>query len=225
MVHGIYVVHICLYPTCRTDLEEAKDKTLDMLLSNYAAVKTNSIIRPACPWSVENVESIFVCESNVVYQDLCQARLILHVYKLNDRLEYDELSTSTVLPARSLQGQWESLVFEDELKNLLLDYVYTSMLFSDMDIDPNVISVNRVILLQGPPGTGKTSLCRGLAQTLSIRLSARYGHMEIVEINANNLFSKYFAESGKLVTRLFEQISQRLDDKNSFVCLLMGILR
>ena len=36
----------------------------------------------------------------------------------------------------------------------------TSVLFSDMQIDTNVISCNRLVLLHGPPGTGKTSLCK-----------------------------------------------------------------
>jgi Cdc6-like AAA superfamily ATPase len=45
----------------------------------------------------------------------------------------------------------------------------------------------RVVLLYGPPGTGKTSLCKALAQKLSIRLSNQYPHSHFIEINAHRL--------------------------------------
>ncbi|KAK7204424.1 P-loop containing nucleoside triphosphate hydrolase protein, partial [Myxozyma melibiosi] len=78
-----------------------------------------------------------------------------------------------------------------------------------------------MILLHGPPGTGKTTLCRALAQKLTIRLSKSYLDGRLFEISAHSLFSKWFSESGKLVGKLFERIRAVIDDPGVFVCLLI----
>lgn len=82
------------------------------------------------------------------------------------------------------------------------------MLFSQRNVDTNVISWNRVVLLYGPPGTGKTSLCKGLAQKLSIRMKNHYKIAEFIEINSHSLFSKYFSEVNFANSR-FVNISKR----------------
>lgn len=67
-----------------------------------------------------------------------------------------------------------------------------------------------------------TCRSRALAQKLSIRLSKRFSHCQLVEINSHSLFSKWFSESGKLVGRMFEEIMQMLADEDTFVIVLIG---
>ena len=49
----------------------------------------------------------------------------------------------------------------------------------------------------------------------------RYTHGHLIEVNAHSLFSKYFSESGKLVTQLFGKILEFVEDTRAMVFVLI----
>ena len=164
-----------------------------------------------------------------------QANLLVHVFQLstedpwvdvmedNDGASEEEhsLCSQYLLPRHDFQGLWDSLVFDDDKKDRLIEYATSAMLFAKHGVDNHIISWNRVVLLHGPPGTGKTSLCKSLAHKLSIRLSHIYSNAVLLEIHSHSLFSKWFSESGKLVTKLFQHIQELVSDQDSLVLVLI----
>ena len=51
--------------------------------------------------------------------------------------------------SRDFHGQWESLVFDSDVKRRLTKYAGNALLFSERGVNPNLISWNRVVLLHG----------------------------------------------------------------------------
>lgn len=158
----------------------------------------------------------------------------VHFYRLNSDgamnqcLSVDDNSGESAigsllwqLPCSEFENLWENLVYDSDLKNELMSYVHALIQLSDRGADMKIINVNRLIILLGPPGTGKTSLCRGIAQHLSIRLNSRFSSSVMVEINSHSLFSKWFSESGKLVLKMFDQIDELAEDGRCMVFVLI----
>ncbi|KAG7207905.1 hypothetical protein KM043_009496 [Ampulex compressa] len=135
----------------------------------------------------------------------------------------EELPASShwILPSLEFHYLWESLYYDSNIKEDLLNFVETAMTFSDHNVNSNIISWNKVVLLHGPPGTGKTSMCKALAQKIAIRFGNRFTHGELIEINSHSLFSKWFSESGKLVMKLFNDIKNKLECSSGLVCILI----
>merc|ERR1712029_468384 len=155
----------------------------------------------------------------------------VHFYKLNpfvhgidSQIEISEEANAAhihLLPSTELEELWESLFYDSNIKEESLRYVETAMIASECNVDPMLIGLNRLMLFYGPPGTGKTSLCKALAQKVSIMMSDKYDEFQLVEINSHSLFSKWFSESGKLVQKMFDQLLELLEEPKTFLFVLI----
>jgi hypothetical protein len=126
------------------------------------------------------------------------------------------------LPNVVLNDDWDSLVFDDGLPSRLLRYLVRMVgMMGKQGLNLATFNWNKICLLHGPPGSGKSTLCRALAQKLSIRLGDTFPKATLVEINANAMLSKYFGESGKLIESTFDKVQSLARDPAKFVVVVI----
>jgi len=72
-----------------------------------------------------------------------------------------------------------------------------------------------------PPSSSLTRPSRALAQKLSIRLSAHFPTARLIEINTQSLLSKFYSESGRLISELFEKVLTQSRNSDALICVLI----
>lgn len=238
-------IEVCLKETCTEDTLTIKNFTsqlLPMYLNAYTSGTLDfdrETLQSICSTDEDLATTLyFLDQINVItidspkpIQSSTKPVLDIFVYQPSIETPCDEMIEDDAdqvpthflytIPHASFEGAWESLYFSSSIKDDLLNYAKTAMHFAHCKVDPNIISLNRVLMLHGPPGTGKTTLCKSLAQKLAIRLSDTFEHAIMVEINAHSLFSKWFSESGKLVMKVFSKIRDITEDPSTLVCVLI----
>lgn len=147
---------------------QIRQEVTTFLRDNYAALRLNWTIYPSNEEDsqalAEKVERISVAQvvgmgynaDIVPITDGCVFEM--YIYHLEDGDEFavhssvqqlcvgEDGTVSAVvwnLPGKIFDGLWESLIFEDDIKQRLLRYMNTVMLFSNRKVDPKIVSFNR----------------------------------------------------------------------------------
>lgn len=104
------------------------------------------------PELASSVERIVASESSCPFHSLSleETALQIHVYQPSETDSFEDFSNSSgsrdedddtmaasvcELPNRGWEGLWDSLIYADDIKMKLLDYIHATLVFSDANVD------------------------------------------------------------------------------------------
>jgi hypothetical protein len=150
---------VCVAPSASARLDTLRAAVHAFITASYDTLALPSLLVgwDADPRLAAVVQRVRACETPGAPAPLPLARAALqvHVYQPNDADgfedfasggsggEGDEVLAASMLelPSSLLDGLWDSLIFPDDTKQRLLDYIYATVLFSDADVDCALSSV------------------------------------------------------------------------------------
>lgn len=137
----------------------ARFDTIRNAIYNYITSSFSHLYLPSTlqgwdeiPLLASSVDRVYASESQSCPSPslpLQQVDLQIHVYQPSDSDAFEELASGSgrgdgeevmaasvcELPSLGWEGLWESLIYSDDIKSKLLDYIYATVVFSDADVD------------------------------------------------------------------------------------------
>lgn len=136
------------------------------------------------PLLSNSVDRIVACESPCPSPSVPLENVLLqiHVYQPSESDAFEELATGNrneseevmaasvcELPSLGWEGLWESLIFSDDIKAKLLDYIYATIVFSDANVDCRGLSwlspLGLYVLIHGNSQRGLMEPCCAIARS------------------------------------------------------------
>lgn len=145
-------VEVRLASKARRRLDIVQDLVRDYIITSFERLSLPSVLSgwDVDPTLASSVERIAVSESSCPSSSLPLNEISLQIYTYqpseNDTVEEytngsgdsagDPLAASVCeLPCRSWEGLWEGLIYADNIKLRLLDYIYATLVLSDANVD------------------------------------------------------------------------------------------
>jgi pachytene checkpoint protein 2 len=154
LVHSLtsILVEVRLSPTSTARFDTIRDAVHQYISKSFETIPFSSNLDgwKDVPVLASSVEQITACESSSAesYLPVARASLQIHVYQTidgdiiegltagpSDDGEQTTAASVCELPSMQLEGLWDSLIFPDDTKTKLLDYIYATVLFSDANVD------------------------------------------------------------------------------------------
>ena len=179
-------VEVRLASKARRRMDIIQDLVRDYITTSFERLSLPSVLSgwDVDPTLASSVERIAVSESSCPSSSLSlnETSLQIHTYQPSENDTVEEYANGSgdpsegvlaasvcELPCRSWEGLWEGLIYADNIKLRLLDYIYATLLLSDANVDCMYVILARDSSLTAIQST----LFRGIESCFSMDRLAR----------------------------------------------------
>lgn len=143
-------VEVRLQPRATTRFETVRGRVHEWI-SSFQRINLGTEIlgwKDDIPDIASSIERIAVSESSCPSPSLPLEAMVLqiHVYQPSESNSFDEFTTTgedddttaasvCELPNRNWEGLWDSLIYADDIKMKMLDYIHATLVLSDANVD------------------------------------------------------------------------------------------